>query len=177
MLQAPLFDGDAFDAGAFGKDGFVPGEVGVRRRHIAQAFVITVVIIVLDERLDLGFEVAGQEVVFEQDAVLQGLVPTLDLALGLRMVRRSAHMFHSAIVEPFGKIAGYVAGAIVAEQPGLVLDVGLTGTSRHPASGFTSLSNARDYPLLLMWRITRCDSQRYSPEARCGTKKPQSLLR
>ena len=73
-------------------------------------------IIVLDERLDLGFEVAGQEVVFQQDAVLQGLVPALDLALGLGMIRRSAHMFHSAIVELFGQIAGYVAGAIVAEQ-------------------------------------------------------------
>ena len=82
-------------------------------------------IIVLDERLDLGFEVAGQEVVFQQYAVLQGLVPTLDLALGLGMIRRSAHVLHPSIVEPFGEVAGYVAGAIVAEQPGLVLDMGL----------------------------------------------------
>ena len=68
-----MFDGDAFDAGAFGEDGFVPAEVGVCWRHIAQTFVVAVMIIVLDEGLDLGFEVTGQEVVFEQDAVLQGL--------------------------------------------------------------------------------------------------------
>ena len=48
-------------------------------------------VVVLDEGFDLGFEIAGQEVVFEQDAVLEGLVPALDLALGLRMeaVRRA----------------------------------------------------------------------------------------
>jgi hypothetical protein len=36
--------------------------------------VVTLVIVVLDERLDLGLEVTGQEVVFQQDAVFQGLV-------------------------------------------------------------------------------------------------------
>jgi hypothetical protein len=75
VLQAAMFDGYAFDAGALGEDGFVPAEVGVGWCHVAQAFMVSLVIIVLDERLDLGFEVAGQEVVFEQDAVLQGLVP------------------------------------------------------------------------------------------------------
>ena len=69
VLQAPMFDGDAFDAGALGEDGFVPAEVGVGWRHVAQAFMVTLGIIVFDEGLDLGFEVAGQEVVFEQDAV------------------------------------------------------------------------------------------------------------
>ncbi len=44
------------------------------------------VVVVDDEGLDLGFEVSGQVIVFQQDAVFQGLVPTLDLALGLRMV-------------------------------------------------------------------------------------------
>ena len=92
VLQAPMFDGDAFDAGALGEDGFVPAEVGVGWRHVAQAFMVTLVIIVFDEGLDLGFEVAGQEVVFEQDAVFEGLVPALDLALGLGMIGRAAHM-------------------------------------------------------------------------------------
>ena len=92
VLQAPMFDGDAIDAGALGEDGFVPAEVGVGWRHVAQAFMVTLVIIVFDEGLDLGFEVAGQEVVFEQDAVFEGLVPALDLALGLGMIGRAAHM-------------------------------------------------------------------------------------
>ena len=47
--------------------------------------MIPLVIVVLDERFNLAFEITGQEVVFQQDAVLQGLVPALDLALGLRM--------------------------------------------------------------------------------------------
>ena len=113
-----MLDGDAFDAGALGGDGFGPAEVGVGWRHIAQAFVVAVMIIVRNERLDL--------------------------ALGLRMIRCSAHMFHSAIVEPFGQVAGYVAGAIVAEQSPLVPDVGLwwTWAWSHPdaASAMSSVS-------------------------------------
>src|SRR5439155_14905542 len=73
------------------------------------------VVVVVDERIDLGLKVAGQIVVLEQDAVLEGLVPALDLALGLGMIGRSAHMGHALLIEPFGEIAGYVAGTIVAQ--------------------------------------------------------------
>jgi hypothetical protein len=39
-------------------------------------------VVALDERFDFAFEVAGQIVVFQQDAVLERLMPTLDFALG-----------------------------------------------------------------------------------------------
>ena len=52
-------------------------------------------IVVLDEGLDLPFEIAGQVVVLEQDAVLERLMPALDLALGLGMVGRAADMLHA----------------------------------------------------------------------------------
>ncbi len=83
MLQAPMFDGLSLDPFALFDDGGGPAEVGIGGRHVFQALVVTLVIVVLDERLDLGLKVAGQEVVFKQDAVFQGLVPALDLALGL----------------------------------------------------------------------------------------------
>jgi hypothetical protein len=44
------------------------------------------VIVMIDECLDLRFQVCREEVVFQQDAVLQGLVPSLDLALCLRVI-------------------------------------------------------------------------------------------
>ena len=66
VLQAPMFDGDAVDAGALGEDRFIPAEVGVGRRHVAQALIVSLVIIVLDEGLDLGFEIAGQKVVLQK---------------------------------------------------------------------------------------------------------------
>jgi hypothetical protein len=47
--------------------------------------VISVVAAVIDEALDLSFEVARQVGVFEQDPVLQRLMPTLDFALRLGM--------------------------------------------------------------------------------------------
>ena len=83
MLQAPIFDGLSFDPFALFNDGLRPAEVGVGGCDVIQALVIALMVVMLDERLDLGFEVAWQIVVFEQDAVFQGLVPALDLALGL----------------------------------------------------------------------------------------------
>ena len=85
VLQAPMFDGLSLDPFTLFDDGWCPAEVGVGGRHVVQALVVTLVVVVLDERLDLDLKVAGQEVVFQQDAVLQGLVPALDLALGLRV--------------------------------------------------------------------------------------------
>lgn len=40
----------------------------------------------IEEGFDLGFEVAGKEIVFQQGAVLEGLVPAFDLALSLEMM-------------------------------------------------------------------------------------------
>ena len=120
VLQAPMFDGLSLDPFTLFDDGRRPAEVGVGRCHIGQALVVALVIVVLDEGLDLSFEVAGQEVVFEQDAVLQGLVPALDLALGLRVHRGAADMAHLPGLDVFRQFARDVAGAIVTEQPGLV---------------------------------------------------------
>ena len=52
--------------------------------------MVAAVAVVPDESAGAGLEVAWQIVVLQQDAVLQGLMPTLDLALGLRMVRCAA---------------------------------------------------------------------------------------
>jgi hypothetical protein len=43
---------------------------------------------------DLAFEIAGQVVVLKQDGVLERLMPALDLALGLRVIRGAADMLH-----------------------------------------------------------------------------------
>jgi hypothetical protein len=44
-------------------------------------------VVVLDERLDLAFEVTGEAVVPQQHLVLQCLVPALDLALIRALIR------------------------------------------------------------------------------------------
>jgi len=78
-----MLDGLAFDVGPFTQDAGGSAELGVRRRHVAQALAVSGMVVVLDEDADLGLQVAGQEVVLQQDAVLQGLMPALDLALSL----------------------------------------------------------------------------------------------
>jgi hypothetical protein len=60
--------------------------------------VVAAVVVVIDEGGDLPFEVSRQEVRFQQYAVIQGLVPAFDLALGLGMVWRAADVLDASRV-------------------------------------------------------------------------------
>jgi hypothetical protein len=91
------------DALAFCEDCLSSPEVDISRSEVVEALVIADVVIVRDEGVDLPFKITGQIVVVEQDAALQGLVPTLDLALGLRVIRRPTHMLHTLILKPLGQ--------------------------------------------------------------------------
>ena len=99
MVQAPALDGLSFDPFSFQQDGVASAEVDVGWCQIADGLVVTLVVVVIDEGLDLSLQVAGQIVVLEQDAVLERLVPALDLALRLGMQRRPADMVHALLVE------------------------------------------------------------------------------
>ncbi len=59
MLQAPIFDSLSFDPFALLDDGLRPAEVGVGGRDVVQALVIALMVVMLDERFDLLFKVAG----------------------------------------------------------------------------------------------------------------------
>ena len=67
--------------------------------------MVAVVIVVVDEAIDVRFEIAWEVVVIQQDAVLQRLMPALDLALGLGMVGRPTHVPHAGVFEPFRQVA------------------------------------------------------------------------
>jgi len=75
-------------------------------------------IVMIDAGLDLGFEITWQEVVFLQNAVLQGLMPTFDLALGLGTIGRSTRVLHTLALQPFSQFTRDVVGTVVAEQRG-----------------------------------------------------------
>ena len=82
-------------------------------------------VVVTDERRDVRFEIAGQEVVLKQDSVLQRLMPALDLALRLRMVGRAARMRHALVFQILGQITGYVTRPIVGQQTRTMHDIGV----------------------------------------------------
>jgi hypothetical protein len=63
VLQAPMFDGLSLDPFSSFDDGRSPAEVGIGRCHIVEALVVSAVVVMLDEGLDLLVEIAGQEVV------------------------------------------------------------------------------------------------------------------
>src|SRR5271156_3578990 len=90
VVQAAVGDGLSFNPFSFCQDGRAPAAVGVGRGEVVDALVVSAVVVVGDERRDLGFEVAGQEVVFQQDAVLEGLVPALDRGVPLLASRGRA---------------------------------------------------------------------------------------
>ena len=79
MLQATVCDCLSFDPFAFEEDGVGVPEVDVSRGKIVEALVIAGMVVMRDEGRDLAFEVAGQVIVLKQDAVLERLMPALDL--------------------------------------------------------------------------------------------------
>ena len=70
-------------------------------------------IVSIDERLDLSLQGCLEEVVLQQDAVFQGLMPSLDLTLSLQMLRRTPDVAHFLIAQPFSQLTRDVAGSIV----------------------------------------------------------------
>ena len=62
---ARVCDGCTLDAFTLDEDCFGPAEVDVGRGEIVEAFVIADVVVVLDEGVDLLFEIAGQIVVLK----------------------------------------------------------------------------------------------------------------
>ena len=63
VLQAPMFECLSLDPFSSFDDGRSPAEVGIGRCHIVEALVVSAVVVMLDEGLDLLVEIAGQEVV------------------------------------------------------------------------------------------------------------------
>ena len=70
LAPGSLFDGLVFDPFALKQDGLTASEVDVGRGEVLQALMVAVVIVVIDEAIDLRFELAGEVVVLEQDAVV-----------------------------------------------------------------------------------------------------------
>ena len=93
--RAPLFDGFAFDPFSLFDHGFCSAEVGICRCDVVEALVIALMVVMFDERFDLCFQIAGEVIIFQHDAVFEGLVPPLDLALRLRVERCTANMAQS----------------------------------------------------------------------------------
>ena len=69
VLQATVGNGLSFDPLSFGQDSRVASAVDVGGGEIVDAFVVSVVVVVVDEGGNLRFEIARQEVIFQQDAV------------------------------------------------------------------------------------------------------------
>ena len=109
VLQAPRLDGPFFDLRSPLDDGRVPPEVGVGGCYVFDALVITTVVVVIHECLDLMFEVAGQVLVFQQDPVFERLMPALDLTLSLWMMGCATDVVHALVFQPLSQITADVA--------------------------------------------------------------------
>lgn len=64
MVQAPVLDSFLFDASSFGQDGFTATEVDVCRGQVADPFVATAVVVVIDEGGDGSLRFPLEEVFF-----------------------------------------------------------------------------------------------------------------
>ncbi len=64
--------------------------------------MIAFMVVVIDERLNLVFQLTREVVVLQQDSILQGSMPSFDLALGLGMVRLASGVRHAVIFQVSG---------------------------------------------------------------------------
>ena len=103
-MQASRFERLLFDPFSLFQNGFVTAEVDIGWRDVVQALVIALVVLVIDKGFDLSLEIAGQEVVFQQDAVLQSLMPPLNFTLCLGMISCAPAVLHSFVLQPFCQI-------------------------------------------------------------------------
>lgn len=127
-MQASRLKRLPFDPFALFQNGFIAPNIDASGCDVVDALVVAPVIIVVDECSDLSLEIARQKVVFQQNAVLQNLLPTLGLALRLRMIWRAARVLHTFIPQPFGQVSGHLTGSVVVEQARLVNHVNLITT-------------------------------------------------
>lgn len=75
-----------FDPFALFQNYFVAPELDVSGCDLIDTIVIALVVVLIDKGSDLSFKITRQKVIFWQDAVLQCLIPTLNLALRLWMI-------------------------------------------------------------------------------------------
>ena len=69
MKQASRFDGLPFDPFPLFQDGLAATEVDIGRGEVLHALVIAPVVVMIDKGIDLLPNVAGQVIIFQQDAV------------------------------------------------------------------------------------------------------------
>jgi len=81
MVQAAAGNGLSFDPLPFEQDRLTTAEVDVGWGEVAQALMSAGMIVVLHKGTNLRLQSAGEIVVPQQDAVLERLMPALDLAL------------------------------------------------------------------------------------------------
>jgi len=86
VVQATFLDCLFLDLLSHPQNVIASTVIDVGGRQVTQALVIALVVVVLVECPDLAFKIARQAVVFQQNTVLHHLVPSLNLALGLRVM-------------------------------------------------------------------------------------------
>src|SRR5262249_22495905 len=101
MQAASLLDGFSFDLFPPFENGLAAPEVDVSRRQVVQALVVSTVVVVPDELLDVLFELSWQVVVVQQNPVFHRAMISLDLALRHRVVRPAADMSDAVVLATY----------------------------------------------------------------------------
>ncbi len=85
--------------------------------------MVSLVVVVLHEPLDLMFQLARQVIMLKLDQVLHGAMVPLDLALCLGMIRSASGILHVVAVEIILELPGEIALTVIGEQPRSVANI------------------------------------------------------
>ena len=105
------------------EDRFSPAEVDVVGRDVAQGFVVSLGVIPADERPDLTLQLHRRLVHIEIHPLLATAMISLDLPVGLRMVRAGQDVTDPALLQIRLEVAADQRGPTIGDQPGPMLNV------------------------------------------------------
>ena len=77
--------------------------------------MISIVIVIAHEAMELLFQLARQVIVIEQDLVFHRAMPAFDLPLCLWVIRASTCMTHAIFFQVISELARDITWAIVAQ--------------------------------------------------------------
>ena len=109
VLQAPLFHRFSLDPFTFFQNGLSASEVNVCECEVVDALVVSVMIVMINKRVDLRFHIFREEVIVQQDPVFERLMPALDLTLSLWMMGCATDVVHAFVFQPLSQITADVA--------------------------------------------------------------------
>ncbi len=117
-MQASRLECLSFDPFSSFQYDFILPEVDVSGCDVVEALVVALMVVLIDEGRDFRLKIAGLEVVFHQDAVLEGLMPAIARQANAKLSAERGRVMHflrsrsSSVYSATTSLRSFAPGAV-----------------------------------------------------------------